>query len=105
MRDEGPRMSIHRPAAAVFLVVVFSFSAAAQRGGRGGAPAAPAAPTEEGIPVLNADVQEACGSCHTLDDKKMMTRISYRRASPEDWEISVRRMIELKGVVLMTDQA
>ena len=88
------------------LFVLLSFSAAAQRGGRGGAPGAAAnAPQEEGIPVTSTEVQNACGACHAIDDKKMMTRISYRRASPENWELTIRRMMALNGLQLTPEQA
>ncbi len=67
--------------------------------------ASPNAAREEGIPVLSAEVQKACGSCHTVDDKKMMTRISYRRASPENWELTIRRMVSLNNVNLTVESA
>ena len=58
---------------------------------QGGSAAAP----DEGIPVTDADVVKACGSCHVRDEKQRMTRISYRRATPENWELTIRRMISL----------
>lgn len=82
----------------------FSLSPAAQRGGRGGAPGAPS-PQEEGIPVTSPEVQNACGTCHTTDDKKMMSRISFRRASPENWELTIRRMMALNGLQLSPEEA
>ncbi len=39
--------------------------------------AAPTAKPEEGIPVTDATVQKACGSCHRPDDKGQMSRISF----------------------------
>src|SRR5207249_3713268 len=81
-----------------------SLSLTAQRGG-GGRGAASNTPAETGIPVLSADVQNACGACHTIDDKKMMTRISYRRATPENWELTIRRMMSLNGVNLSPEIA
>src|SRR5688572_23483335 len=50
---------------------------------------------DEGISVTDAEVVKACGSCHVRDDKQRMTRISYRRATPENWELTIRRMISL----------
>ena len=47
-------------------------SAANAQGPRPGEP-----PAEQGIPVTDAEVQKACGSCHTADDKNLMTRISF----------------------------
>ncbi len=69
------------------------------------APRATGAAADEGIPVTDAEVQKACGSCHTQDDKSRMTRISYRRASPENWELTVRRMMSLNNVELAPDAA
>ena len=56
-------------------------------------PAAPAATpvADEGIPVQSELVKSKCGGCHKSDDKGRMTRISYRRASPENWTVSARR--------------
>jgi quinohemoprotein amine dehydrogenase len=94
-----------RLATIVLFVAAFSMPALAQRGGRGGSPSAAASAPEPGIPVFSEDVQQACGTCHALDDKKMMSRISYRRASPENWELTVRRMIALNGLDLSPEQA
>ena len=58
-------------------------------------PASAAAATDEGVPVTDAEVVKACGSCHVPDDKQRMTRISYRRATPENWELTIRRMMSL----------
>src|SRR5258708_6801922 len=49
----------------------------------------------EGIPVTNDVVRAKCGSCHKSDDKQRMSRISYRRATPENWEKTIRRMVVL----------
>jgi quinohemoprotein amine dehydrogenase len=60
---------------------------------------------DEGIPVMDAEVQRVCGTCHTVDDQKRMTRISYRRASPENWELTIRRMISLNHVAMTPEVA
>jgi quinohemoprotein amine dehydrogenase len=60
---------------------------------------------DSGIPVTDADVVKACGSCHVPDDKQRMTRISFRRATPENWELTVRRMMSLNNVRLTPDVA
>jgi len=86
------------------ILVALPLSVAAQRGGRGGG-AANAAPPEVGIPVLSPDVQNACGACHAIDDKKMMSRISYRRATPENWELTIRRMVSLNNATLTQEMA
>ncbi len=56
-----------------------------------------AAESDEGIPVANAAVQTACGSCHKSDAKGRMSRISYRRTTPEGWQETVRRMVTLNN--------
>ncbi len=48
---------------------------------------------EEGIPVTNPLVVAACGSCHAVDDRGRMSRISWLRKSAEGWQISVIRML------------
>src|SRR5215510_4205143 len=60
---------------------------------------------DEGIPVTDPEVVRACGSCHTRDDKNRMTRISYRRATPENWELTIRRMMSLNNVNITPEVA
>ncbi len=90
----------------VFVAAVLPFAAQqappssnAARGGAGD----PA--PEEGIPVRSEEVRRACGACHASDDAQRMTRISYRRASPENWELTIRRMMSLNGVQLTPERA
>ncbi len=59
-----------------------------------------AAAQDEGIPVQSELVRSRCGTCHKIDDRMRMTRISYRRASPENWEKTIRRMVSLNNVRL-----
>jgi quinohemoprotein amine dehydrogenase len=66
---------------------------------------APAAPqnapqkkAEDGIPIPDATVQKACGPCHTVDDKQQISRISFRRNTPEGWQETIRRMVALNGL-------
>jgi quinohemoprotein amine dehydrogenase len=63
---------------------------------------APATPPkqDEGIPIRNELVQAKCGACHQSDDQGRMTRISYRRATPENWERTIKRMVTLNKVSL-----
>src|SRR6476659_6810051 len=68
-------------------------------------PAAAEVVADEGIPVDNALVRARCGSCHRPDDKGRMTRISYRRASAENWERTIKRMISLNHVTLTPEDA
>jgi len=55
---------------------------------------------DEGIPIQNELVRSRCGTCHKVDDKMRMSRISYRRASPENWERTIKRMVSLNHVNL-----
>jgi quinohemoprotein amine dehydrogenase len=67
--------------------------AAAQEAGK------PAA-QDAGIPVTNDVVKAKCGGCHKSDDKGRMSRISYRRATPENWERTIKRMVSLNHATL-----
>jgi quinohemoprotein amine dehydrogenase len=60
-----------------------------------GAVAAP-----EGFAIDSELVRSRCGSCHRTDDKGRMSRISFRRATPENWERTVKRMMALNHVRL-----
>jgi quinohemoprotein amine dehydrogenase len=62
--------------------------------------ALPAAAQDGGIPVESELVRARCGSCHTVDKEMRMTRISYRRATPENWERTIKRMVTLNKVEL-----
>jgi quinohemoprotein amine dehydrogenase len=64
-----------------------------------------APPANEGIPVQNDLVRAKCGSCHRSDDQGRMSRISYRRATPENWERTIKRMVTLNHVSLMPEDA
>jgi len=68
-------------------------------------PAADAAVVDEGIPVDSPLVRARCGSCHKADDKGRMTRISYRRATPENWERTIKRMVALNHATLTPEDA
>ena len=61
--------------------------------------------SDEGIPVTDAETRQVCGSCHAPDDRNRMTRISDRRASPENWELTIRRMMSLNNVQLTPETA
>jgi len=70
------------------------------------APAATATPpADEGIPVVSELVRAKCGSCHRSDDKMRMSRISYRRATPENWEKTIKRMVVLNHATLEPSDA
>jgi quinohemoprotein amine dehydrogenase len=62
------------------------------------APAAAAAQdaaADQGIPIESELVRAKCGGCHRPDASNRMSRISYRRASPENWERTIERMISI----------
>jgi quinohemoprotein amine dehydrogenase len=60
----------------------------------------PAAAKDEGMPIRSELVLSKCGGCHKADDQKRLSRISYRRATPENWEHTIRRMVTLNKVAL-----
>ena len=62
------------------------------------AAAAPAPPPQTGIPVTDQTVIKACGGCHRPDDKQQLSRISFRRTTPEGWERTITRMMALNGL-------
>src|SRR5438105_10843202 len=69
------------------------------------APAADPDKKDEGIPVTSALARQRCSSCHRADDQGRMTRISYRRSTPEGWEETIKRMVSLNDVKLEPSDA
>ena len=74
------------------------------------APTPPAAEADgdkkdEGIPVTSDLVKQKCSSCHKADDKGRLTRISYRRTTPEGWEETIKRMVSLNNVKIEPSEA
>lgn len=69
-----------------------------------GAGAQPA-DTGPGIPVHDETVQQACASCHPPDDQGRLSRISFRRTTPEGWQQTIRRMVTLNEVDLAPETA
>jgi len=67
--------------------------------------AAPTAKPEEGIPISDATVLKACGSCHRPDDKRQMSRISFQRNTPEGWQLVIQRMASLNGLNIEPETA
>lgn len=100
-------MHIRWLAAAILPVAALPILAAPRQQTSGPAPQREQAHavSAEGIPVADAETRQACGSCHASDDKNRMTRISDRRASPENWELTIRRMMSLNGVQLTPETA
>jgi quinohemoprotein amine dehydrogenase len=67
--------------------------------------AAQTADAPQGIPVTSELVVAKCGTCHRPDDQKRLTRISYRRSSPENWERTIKRMIQLNKAPVTPEEA
>src|SRR5437667_3595044 len=61
--------------------------------------------SDEGIPIGGDVVVRSCSPCHKLDDKKRMSRISYRRTTPEGWQETIKRMVRLNKVDIQPEQA
>jgi quinohemoprotein amine dehydrogenase len=64
-----------------------------------------AATKDEGIPVTSQLVRQKCGTCHRADDKGRLTRISFRRTTPEGWEETIKRMVSLNDVKIEPAEA
>src|SRR4030095_16248532 len=60
---------------------------------------------DEGIPVTSGLVKRKCGACHRADEKGGMSRISYRRTTPEGWEQTIKRMITLNNLTFEPAEA
>ncbi len=65
----------------------------------------PTAETEGGIPVTDRLTIAKCGGCHTADAYGNLSRISWIRTTPEGWQESIKRMVQLNGVNLGPDDA
>ena len=87
-----------------WLVVAAVVGAAGSTQAQSPAATAPQSPAstapDEGIPVQSDLVRSRCGGCHKSDDQKRMSRISYRRATPENWERTIKRMVTLNHATL-----
>lgn len=53
------------------------------------------AAADAGIPIESELVKSKCGGCHRPDANNRMSRISWRRASPENWERTIERMVSI----------
>jgi quinohemoprotein amine dehydrogenase len=60
---------------------------------------------DAGIPITNELVRDTCSPCHKEDDKHRLTRISWRRTTPEGWEQTIKRMVSLNGVTMEPAEA
>ena len=84
----------------ILLAVSALKTLAAQEPPAQGAKPKPGAGSDEGIPITNKTVTTVCGDCHETDAKGRMSRISYRRTTPEGWQETIRRMATLHKVDL-----
>src|SRR5437867_2820258 len=85
--------------------VLFALASAQQTTTPDSKSANPADLKDEGLPVTSELVKQKCSSCHKADDKGRMTRISYRRTTPEGWEETIKRMVSLNSVKLEPSEA
>ena len=60
---------------------------------------------ESGIPITSELVRKTCSPCHKADDKQRLSRISWRRTTPEGWEQTIKRMISLNGLKMEPAEA
>jgi quinohemoprotein amine dehydrogenase len=60
---------------------------------------------DEGFPVASDLVKRKCSGCHHADDKGRLTRISYRRTTPEGWEQTLKRMVTLNNLKIEPAEA
>ena len=60
---------------------------------------------DPGIPIENIGVREACDSCHQPDDAGRLSRISFRRTTPEGWQQTIRRMVTLNDATIAPETA
>ncbi len=58
-----------------------------------------------GIPVNDPLLVKHCDSCHRVDERGMMGRISFMRKNPEGWELSMKRMIRHHELKITPDEA
>ena len=60
---------------------------------------------DDGTPILSEAVVKNCGQCHAQDEKKRMSRLSYRRTTPEGWEQTIKRMVTLNSLTVSPEDA
>jgi quinohemoprotein amine dehydrogenase len=60
---------------------------------------------DDGIPVTSDLVKRKCGTCHKPDDQGRLSRISYRRTTPEGWELTIKRMVSLNNLKIEPAEA
>lgn len=68
-------------------------------------PELPGEAGEPGFPILDPLTQRVCSPCHKADANHIMSRISFRRTTPEGWQQTVRRMVVLNHAKLTPEEA
>ena len=87
------------------IALILPLAAGAQAPAPAPAQGTPDEKAEEGIPVKSEAVRKACAPCHTIDAQNRMSRISYRRTTPEGWQETIRRMVSLNNLRIEPDEA
>jgi quinohemoprotein amine dehydrogenase len=82
-----------------------SAAQASQPAANAAQPAQPAEESEQGFPIANDTVRRKCGTCHRADEKGRLSRISFRRTTPEGWEETIKRMVSLNHVSIEPAEA
>jgi quinohemoprotein amine dehydrogenase len=54
--------------------------------------------SDDGYPVTSDLVKRKCSTCHRPDEKGRLSRISFRRTTPEGWEQTIKRMVSLNNL-------
>src|SRR5438552_18374318 len=85
---------------AMFAVLSSGARAAAQTSATAPGSARNAEVRDEGIPIRSELVSAKCGSWHRSDQQQRLSLISYRRATPDNWERTIKRMATLNKVDL-----
>jgi quinohemoprotein amine dehydrogenase len=60
---------------------------------------------DAGIPVGDPLVRSKCATCHAVDERGNMQRVSSARATPEGWQDTLRRMIRENDVEVTPEEA
>jgi quinohemoprotein amine dehydrogenase len=60
---------------------------------------------DSGIPITSELVKKSCSPCHKADEKGRLSRISWRRTTPEGWEFTIKRMVGLNGLSIRPEDA
>jgi len=60
---------------------------------------------DAGIAISSDLVRRTCSPCHNEDEKHRLSRISWRRTTPEGWEETIKRMVSLNGLKLEPAEA